>query len=73
MADIVSILIEFITGFVAGIASAVVSTAETLMFVVEGDSTTLTVIGIIILAGIGLSIAFWVIDKVVGLLKFRNA
>lgn len=71
--DLIQIIVDAVTGFVTGLASALVETATGLLFTSSGTgesaTTTVSVLGVIIFAGVGLAIAYWMIDKVLGFIK----
>ena len=62
-------VVSAISGFVTGLVSALVDTMGSLLFTTSGDTATLTPLAVILICGIGLGIAYWVIDKVIGLVR----
>lgn len=70
--QIVTAIIEALTQFVTGFATALVSAAESIFFVGEGDAAKLSALGIVLMVAVGLGIAYWVIDKVISLFRIRR-
>lgn len=70
--EIVSAIIEALTQFVTGFATALVNAAQNIFFVTEGDTTSLSALGVVVMVAIGLGIAYWVIDKVISLFRIRR-
>lgn len=69
VASFIEAVVSAISGFVTGLVTALVDTMGTLLFTGTGETTTLTPLAIILICGIGLGIAYWVIDKVIGLVR----
>lgn len=66
---IIEAIVQALTEFVAGLATALVTTAQSLFFTAEGD---LSALGIVLMVAVGLGIAYWVIDKVISLFKIKR-
>lgn len=62
-------VVSAISGFVTGLVSALVDTMGSLLFTGTGETAALTPLAVILICGIGLGIAYWVIDKVIGLVR----
>ena len=66
---IITAIIEALTQFVAGFATALVSTAQALFFTDEG---ALSALGIVLMVAVGLGMADWLIDKVISLFRLKR-
>lgn len=69
VSTIIEAIITALTEFVAGFATALVSTAQNLFFTTEGN---LSALGIVLMVAVGLGIAYWVIDKVISLFRLKR-